>query len=80
MTSQDALTIVTAIEPDRQEELVKLLAQIEADVESNPIVPFKKLTKIHFARWVVLDRDTFDKKISPPLLVFSSNFLEQIHN
>ena len=74
MTSQGALTIVTSIIPDRQKELVDLLAKIQEDVESNLHVPFIKLTSIHFARWVVLERDMQGVKVDPPLLVFSSNF------
>lgn len=73
---QDGLTIITSIEPGREEALVDVLRQIvEDDVEENALVPFGQLETVHFARWVILEasRDARGRVI-PASLVFSTNF------
>ena len=72
-TQQKALTILTPIESDKVEQLREVLKRIvDNDVEHNDIIPFGKLTKIHFARWVIIDQ--IHQKPVPPKLVFSSNY------
>lgn len=45
------------------------------DIETNPIVPFKSITTIHFARFVILEeaKDLKGNTISPSL-VLSTNY------
>ena len=80
---QGALTLITNIKPGEAQTLRKLLAQMvigknnpDADVETNDIVPFAKLTTIHFARFVVVERSLNESgkfgKIDP-FLVLSTN-------
>jgi len=61
--NQGALTLITRIKPGETQNLRNLLAQMvrgkdnpDVDVETNDIVPFAKLTTIHFARFVVVDQ------------------------
>ena len=81
---QGALTLITNIKPGEAQTLRKLLAQMvigknnpDADVETNDIVPFAKLTTIHFARFVVVERSLNEsgkfEKIDP-FLVLSTNY------
>lgn len=79
MTSQGALTIVTPIIRTQLVSLRKLLVKIKKDVTGkppNPIIPFLKLSTIHFARWVILEQEEGWEFGEPfgPLLVFSTNF------
>ena len=73
---QDGLTVITEIEEEQVEALKAFLVrEIDEDVEANPHVPFARLTRVHFARWVVLDAATDALgRPTPPSLVFSTNF------
>lgn len=76
MTQHGAYSIVVNIREGMQPPLTALLQQIVDDgVETNNIIPFKKLTTIHFARFVILDAivDTKGKMI-PARLTFTTNF------
>ena len=78
---QSGLTIITAIEEGREEALKAFLVHeiMERDVETNPQVPFAHLTRVHFARWVVLDASTDALgRPTPASLVFSTNFDEPV--
>jgi hypothetical protein len=57
-----ALTVITPIIPERLNTLKQVLAAIQA----NPSSTIAKISSIHFARWVVFDRDA--------RLLFTSNF------
>lgn len=72
-TEQGALTVVTKIKPDKIDQLRALFVKIvQDDVEDNNIIPFKKLARIHFARWSIMD-EALGSPI-PPRLIFSTNY------
>lgn len=58
-------TVVTRIEPEKLDALKEILRAIQADVRHNGLIPFADLTRVHFARFVVIDEDTI------PRLLFS---------
>lgn len=57
-----ALTVITPIIPEKLEILKNVLAAIQ----QNPSTSIAKIATIHFARWVIIDKDT--------RLLFTSNF------
>ncbi len=76
MTEHGALSILANIIPGKQEYLTNLLKQVdECREDINGIIPFPKLTSVHFARFVVLNEaiDTHGDTI-PPTLAFTTNF------
>ena len=82
MVRQGALTIITPIESGKLPSLKNLLVDIEKnDVPDNSPptdIPFRKLSTIHFARWVILEKEKdkvweFGEPFGP-LLVFSTNY------
>ena len=78
---QGGLTIITPIKSSQEEALKSFLTReiMEQDVETNRQVPFGRLTRVHFARWVVLDAST--DALGRPVaasLVFSTNFDEPV--
>lgn len=81
---QGAITVITPISGPI-EQLRTLLRNIDrdevagTDVEDNAIVPFGKMTRIHFARWLVFEetRDVQGQTI-PATLVFCSNYDEPL--
>lgn len=78
MVTHGALTVYAEIKPGMVEQLRSKLYEINTppnDIETNPIVPFKKITTIHFARFVILDeaRDLKGEVINPAL-VLSTNY------
>ena len=55
MTTQNALTVITRILPGQESALRAVLARIQKeDVETSPSIPFRSITTIHFARFVVI--------------------------
>lgn len=76
---QDGLTIVTEIKEGKVENLRKVLAEIEAEIEENPLIPFIKFDTTHFCRWMIFN-EQYDGRNQrfPATLVFSSNFDEPI--
>jgi hypothetical protein len=48
------LNIVVPIRSDRVEALAELLREIGLHIDDNPHVRFHALTRVHFARWVIL--------------------------
>jgi hypothetical protein len=78
MVTHGALTVYAKIKPGMVEQLRSKLYEINTppnDIETNRIVPFKSITTIHFARFVILDeaKDLKGKTISPAL-VLSTNY------
>ena len=58
-----------------QGELAALLAQIDAAVDTNELIPFKQIRSIHFARFVILDAGPDIRgNILPARLVFTTNY------
>jgi hypothetical protein len=79
--AQGALTVIVPIEAGRTEALRVVLDRIDrdeaggTDVEDNPWVPFARLTRVHFARWLIFDEALdVDGRTIPASLVFCSNF------
>jgi hypothetical protein len=76
MTKHGALSIVAPIRPGMKQQLFDKCREIEAaGVETNPVIPFGKITSIHFARFVVFDEstDAFGNRVDP-LFVFTTNY------
>lgn len=73
MTHQVALTIVAQVKAGQSQPLKTLLATIHDDVATNALVPFAKLTGIHFARLLVLDEtvDLAGQPIPSQLILMS---------
>jgi len=78
---QGALTVVAEVKPELKTSLLVLLnAIVDADVEETDLFPFKALSTIHFARWLVLDdrrgrwRGPLDHPPRPLLLILSTNY------
>jgi hypothetical protein len=76
MTTHGALSIVAAIKPGMKQQLIDLCKEIEAGgVDTNQIIPFRKLTTIHFARFVVFDElDGVYGNNAAARFVFTSNY------
>lgn len=66
---QNGLTILTAIDPTRIAALETLLRALGNDVAGQTQIPFKDLTRLHFASWVV-----FAAGAGGPQLIFEANF------
>lgn len=66
---QTILTVITEIDPSRRAALEQVLAEISLDLLHNAFIPFASVNLLHFASFVIAD-----DKISPPLLIFESNF------
>lgn len=82
MTKHGALSILANIKPDMKQELVALFTQIVSeDVETNSLIPFKKLTTIHFARFVVFNEstDAFGNDVGAHL-IFTTNYDQPYQN
>lgn len=75
METQHSLSVVARIVPDQLAGLEDVLKEIGRDPDGNPLVPFGKLDKVHYARFVVL-REAIDLKgkLIPPTLLFTTNF------
>ncbi len=76
MAQHGALSIVVDIKPGKKQELRDKFKEIEAaGIDTNSVVPFAKLTSIHFARFVVFDEgtDAYGKPF-PARLSFTTNY------
>jgi len=82
MTQHGAYSIIVNIREGMQQQLNDLLQQIvDDDVETNTIVPFKKITTIHFARFVMLDKgNDAEGRSVPARLAFTTNFDMPLNN
>ena len=67
--AQNALSVVTRIKPDQITALEELLSTIGNDIAGNTRVPFPQVKSLHFACWLILNRD----RRFPPALVLESN-------
>jgi hypothetical protein len=60
-TDQGVLTVVAPITPGRETALRAVLDAIAAQIAPNPrppgggLIPFERLTTVHFARWLIRD-------------------------
>jgi hypothetical protein len=71
MLSQSPLTVLAPIAQGKLDSLKILLQEINKDIEANARIPFKKLSTIHFARFVIID--AIDSQ-SSAWLAFSTNY------
>ena len=76
MTIHGALTVIAKIKPEMTDQLRQKLQEIvDRDVEDNPIMPFKSLTAVHFARWVILEEaKDLSGRVLPARLVFATDY------
>jgi hypothetical protein len=73
MVTQGALTVIAPIDPNRLEALQNVFRQMVpplGDVVINSIVPFGKLSTLHFGRFVILEAT----ETTPLQLSFSTNY------
>src|SRR4051812_48100667 len=76
MSQHGALSVLAHIKPDMKQNVITLCEQIVAeDVETNSVIPFRKITSIHFARFVVFDEsiDAYGNQVAP-YLIFTTNY------
>ncbi len=73
MPHQEAVTIRASIAPGARPALETVLATINADVESNAIVPFGRLRRVHFARFLILDDGPVNGRTVPASLIYAAN-------
>ena len=67
--NQNALTIVTPIQPDRLAGLYERLSEIGDHLTQNPFLDVRRLSTTHFLRWAILPGDG----AAPARLLFESN-------
>ncbi len=74
MIHQNALNIITEVDPARIESLHALLDRMKQDPQRNSILPFGKLPKVHFGRLVLIPEAMGPAgSIYRPLLVLALN-------
>jgi hypothetical protein len=66
------LTFIAKVKPDQVDPLSKLLQQIGDDPETNPYVPFRSLSLLHFASFVLHQSPQTPEY--GPYLIFENNF------
>jgi len=77
MIKQHPLIILSPIKKDKLETLDNKLTAIRENLQSGTETEFKKVSTLHYGRWVILSRDSFrDEPAGPvaPRLIFSTNF------
>ncbi|HLF45317.1 MAG TPA: hypothetical protein VI548_02765, partial [Chitinophagaceae bacterium] len=77
MIKQHPLTLLTPVKKNRTVELLGLLNNINKKLQDQTETEFKKLKTTHYARWFILNRDSFRDEPAVPVkdrLVFSSNY------
>jgi hypothetical protein len=74
MISQNAFNIITEVDPARIESLMVLLDSMKQDPERNSLLPFGRLSKVHFGRFVLIPVAMGSAgSIYRPLLVLALN-------
>ncbi len=75
MNVQDGLTLLFNTRKDKMQDLIELLNTISENIEENELMPFDKMKKIHFSRWVMMDATTdVDGNPIPAHLLFESDY------
>jgi hypothetical protein len=77
MIKQNPLIFLRPVKKEMLGTLNDRLKEIKKQLADNQETVFKKLTTVHFARWVVLSRESFRDEPAFPIpvrLVFSSNY------
>src|SRR3954454_20378478 len=63
------MTFIDKVKPEAVDSLGKLLDQIGLDPETNSLVPFRRLTRVHFASFVLHQSADYGA-----YLIFENNF------
>src|SRR6188474_1673686 len=77
MIKQHPLTILSPVIKDKAETLDKRLNVIRENLQHGTETEFKKVSTLHYGRWVILSRDSFRDEPAVPVdtrLIFSTNF------
>jgi len=81
MSTQNPLTLITPIKPEKLIHLKNILKYIKETLEKGEhvLVDFEKVNEIHYLRWLIIDDHDknspfYEKTDKPASLVFSSNF------
>ncbi len=67
--TQTILTFITKVKPESVDDLLKLLDHIGKNPETNALVPFRSLKRVHFASLVLHQSPTYGA-----YLIFENNF------
>src|ERR1043165_6286625 len=77
MIKQHPLIILSPVKKDKIETLDKRLSVIRENLQQGKETEFKKVSTLHYGRWVILSRDSFRDEPAVPVgtrLIFSTNF------
>ncbi|TAL40884.1 MAG: hypothetical protein EPN92_13850, partial [Chitinophagaceae bacterium] len=77
MIKQHPLIILSQVKEEKLDILNKRLAIIRENLEKDTESEFKKISTLHYGRWVILSRDSFRDEPAVPVgirLIFSTNF------
>ena len=76
MIRQRPLILLTPVKPERLDALHELLRKIKAETDAGES-EFRKLNTVHYARWVILSRESFRDEPAMPVpvrLILSTNY------
>src|SRR6187401_3530295 len=77
MIKQHPLIILSPVKKDKLEILDSKLTAIRQNLQAGTETEFKKVSTLHYGRWVILSRDSFRDEPAVPVgirLIFSTNF------
>ena len=77
MIKQHPLIILSPVKKDKLETLDKRLGIIRENLQQGAESEFKKISTLHYGRWVILSRESFRDEPAVPVgtrLIFSTNF------
>jgi len=77
MIKQHPLIILSPVKKDKLEILDNRLTVIRENLQRGTETEFKKVSTLHYGRWVILSRDSFRDEPAVPVstrLIFSTNF------
>jgi hypothetical protein len=77
MIKQHPLIILSPVKKDKLDTLNKRLGVIRESLEKGEETEFKKISTLHYGRWVILSRESFRDEPAVPVgvrLIFSTNF------
>jgi len=77
MIKQHPLIILSPVKKDKLETLDKRLSFIRENLQQGADSEFKKISTLHYGRWVILSRESFRDEPAVPVgtrLIFSTNF------
>ncbi|MBC7872755.1 MAG: hypothetical protein H7Y01_02095 [Ferruginibacter sp.] len=77
MIRQNPLTLLTPVKTDQLSLLNSRLEIIKKELQAGTDEEFKKLSTVHYARWVILSEESFRDKTAIPVpvrLIFTSNY------